>query len=154
MRIYLVRHGKAWDRRIDPAQPLSAEGRAEVERVATLLGRAGIRVPRVVHSGKARAAETAGILAAAVSPGKEPEERKGLAPLDPCAEWVLELRLIEEDQMLVGHLPFLDRLLGLLVTGREEPSLALFEAGSVFCLERGEGDRWRILWAVSPAVAT
>lgn len=51
--------------------------------------------------------------------------------------------------MLVGHMPFLARLAGLLVAGNPETEVVRFQNGGIVCLE-GEGGRWRVRWAVVP----
>ena len=44
MRIYLTQDGLAVPKEVDPNRPLSDEGRADVRRLADLLGDAGVRV--------------------------------------------------------------------------------------------------------------
>jgi len=51
--------------------------------------------------------------------------------------------------MLVGHLPFMDRLAGLLVTGDPDRSVVLFRMGGIVCLE-GAGDNRAVKWVVRP----
>ena len=59
MKLYLVQHGEACAEDVDPERPLTAQGRADVERLAAFLQQAGIQVGRVIHSGKLRAEQTA-----------------------------------------------------------------------------------------------
>ena len=59
MDIYLMQHGVATPAEEDRARPLSAPGRAGVERVARRAAACGVRVGRCVHSGKLRAEQTA-----------------------------------------------------------------------------------------------
>ena len=51
--------------------------------------------------------------------------------------------------MLVGHLPFLARLAGLLVAGDPEVGAVRFRNSGVVCLVRDEG-RWAVGWLVTP----
>jgi len=51
--------------------------------------------------------------------------------------------------MLVGHLPFISRLTGLLVTGDPEGEVVQFRNAGVVCLS-DEGGRWQMSWAVVP----
>ncbi|MDY7042246.1 MAG: hypothetical protein SVX38_15425, partial [Chloroflexota bacterium] len=51
--------------------------------------------------------------------------------------------------MLIGHLPFLDRLASLLVTGDAERSVVRFRMGGIVCLVH-EGEHWAIGWMVTP----
>ena len=55
--------------------------------------------------------------------------------------------------MLVGHLPFMARLAGRLVTGDEQLHVADFVPGTVLCLEPAAGDRWCVAWMVRPELA-
>jgi len=150
VRLYLVQHGEAVPEDIDPARPLSARGREEVQHVAALLTRAGIGVEEVLHSGKRRAAQTAAILAAALAPRGTPEARPGLNPNDPIDGVAREAAAWDRDVMLVGHLPFMARLASRLVAGREDAGVVAFQPGSVLCLERTDQQRWTIAWMVRP----
>ncbi|MFP3928317.1 MAG: phosphohistidine phosphatase SixA, partial [Desulfobacteraceae bacterium] len=144
MRLYLVQHGRPVPKEQDPDRPLSDEGRREVERVANFLSQAGIRVPRVEHSGKTRAAQTAELLVKRVNPGAAAEPRSGLGPLDDPASFASSVAEQEEDRMLVGHLPHLDRLASLLAAGDQEAGVADFKQGGVVCLVRGDSGSWSI----------
>jgi phosphohistidine phosphatase len=153
MRLYLVQHGDAVPEQLHPERPLSAAGRRDVEAVARLLASNGIRAQRVAHSGKLRAQQTAELLAAALAPGTVSETMTGLNPNDPVdpmarsiAEWTSEV-------MLVGHLPFLGKLVARLVAGDERKPVAAFVPGTVVCLEQGEAGHWAITWMVRPELA-
>jgi phosphohistidine phosphatase len=67
MRLCLVQHGAALAKEVDADRPLSEHGVRDVRRVAAFLKDAGIPVTRIVHSGKARAEQTAHLLAPAFS---------------------------------------------------------------------------------------
>src|SRR4051794_29051865 len=114
MRLYLVQHGGAVPDELDPRRPLSEAGRREVEAVGRLLAGAGVRVARIVHSGKERARQTAELLAAAPGSGAV-EVMAGLAPKDPVKPVVRAIAEFGSDTMLVGHLPLLARLAARLV---------------------------------------
>jgi phosphohistidine phosphatase len=152
-RVYLVRHGEAVSEGVDPKRPLSADGRAGVQRVAAALQAAGVRVARVVHSGKLRAQQTAEILAGTVLPGGTVEPTTGLGPLDPVEPVADLVRSWTEDAMLVGHLPFMDKLTSRLIVGRQAPSLVVFDPATVVALAKDEDDEtWRIDWVVKPGM--
>jgi Histidine phosphatase superfamily (branch 1) len=68
MRLYLMQHGAALAKDVDPARPLSEQGEQDVRRIAAFLARAGVGVGRIWHSGKRRAEQTAELLAAALPP--------------------------------------------------------------------------------------
>ena len=146
MRVYLVRHGEANSEDVDPERHLSGRGADRVRQIATdAVSDLGARPARVVHSGKARARETAeiwsGLIAADLAEGDS------LAPNDDPSIWAARLELEADDFMLVGHLPHLERLVGLLVTGdADAAAVAGFPAGGLVALERTDGG-----WAVSAA---
>ena len=154
MRLYLVQHGEALAKEVDPERRLSAGGRRDVRRLAEMLAKSGLRIPKVLHSGKARARETAELLAAALAPDGAPggavEAATGLGPNDPAAAFAATLSGSGEDLLVVGHLPFMARLVSRLVAGREEPALVAYLPGSMVCLERGEGGGWSLAWMLRP----
>lgn len=150
MRLYLVRHGEAVPQNVDPERPLSPDGRASVARVAAFLGGAGVRVDAIAHSGKARARETAALLAERVASGASLEERRGLAPLDPVEPIAAEAERWTSDRMLVGHLPFMERLTARLLTGDADREGFAFGAGSVACLQRRGAGEWILVWLIHP----
>jgi phosphohistidine phosphatase len=154
MRLYLVQHGKALPKDIDPDRPLSTEGRAETERAAELLERLGLAVDTVWHSGKRRAAQTADILAAAIKTSQPVVQHQGLSPNDDVAAVANELNAAGGDIMIAGHLPFLPKLASLLLCGDELASVIAFRNSGVVCLSRNEDYRWQVEWVVTPEVLT
>jgi phosphohistidine phosphatase len=153
MRLYLVQHGDAVPGRLDPERPLSAAGRREIEAVARLLAGAGVHPGHVGHSGKLRAQQTAELLAMALALGRVPEAIAGLSPNDPVEPTVRRIADWTSDVMLVGHLPFMGKLVARLVAGDEGKPVAAFVPGTVVCLERDEANHWTIVWMVRPALA-
>ncbi|NNG02890.1 MAG: phosphohistidine phosphatase SixA [Inquilinus sp.] len=150
MKLYLVQHGEAVAKEVDPERPLSDRGRQDVERLGRFLGDRGVRVSRVWHSGKTRARQTAERLAAAVAPGVEAEVRAGLAPNDPTEALAGTLGDGREDTMVVGHLPFMARLATRLVTTREDGPIVAYRPGSLVCLERDADGAWAVAWMLRP----
>ena len=150
MKLYLVRHGEAVPKKRDPEQPLSARGAADVERLAGVLARRGVRAVRVVHSGKTRARETADILARALAPGTEIAARHGLAPNDPVEAFAAEIADWSNDAVVVGHLPFMAGLVSRLVAGNERAGVVDYAPGAVACLERVDDGAWTIAWMLRP----
>lgn len=151
-RLYLLRHGEAVPDEVDPSRPLSAQGREDVARTARLLAALALPVRQIRHSGKRRARETAELVAAALRPSDGVVEAPGLAPSEPVAPLANELAAASHDLLLVGHLPHLERLAALLVTGRETPSIVEFDTAGVVGLERDPAGAWRTLFVLPPAV--
>jgi phosphohistidine phosphatase len=147
MRIYLMRHGEAVSDQEDPRRPLSPEGRRQVERVAQKARQAGAAPRHIFHSPKLRAQETAEILARGLFPDAPCEDLRaisGIAPDDDPSSAAELAEVMSEEFMIVGHLPHLPRLVGLLA----DRSLS-FSTATMVCLER-EGAAWVVKWIATP----
>jgi len=150
MALYLMRHGDFIPREIDPDCPLSERGVVEVTKAAELAAGRGARVFMIRHSERIRAAQTAAICAEILRPPGGCGEMAGLHPHDDI---FAVLGLIEgaEDVMIVGHLPFLEKLAAYLVTGMQEKAVTSFPTATIVCLERDHGqDAWKISWKITP----
>jgi phosphohistidine phosphatase len=153
LRLYLVQHGDAVPEQLDPERPLSATGRREVEAVARLLADAGTRAVRFAHSGKLRAQQTAELLATALAPGMVPDIMPGLSPNDPVEPVARTISDSTSEVVLVGHLPFMGKLVARLVAGDERKPVDAFVPGTVVCLQKDEAGYWVISWMVRPELA-
>jgi len=147
MKIYLVQHGEAAAKELNPERPLTERGMTDVQRVAWALKQAGVEVKQVIHSGKLRARQTAEILAAEIAPGLQPETSDLINPNDNPAAFDLQTA---SDTMVVGHLPFMAKLVSHLVTGDDTYMPVAYQPGSVVCLESTEKDHWQIIWMLRP----
>ena len=67
---------------MDPDRPLTDRGIEDIDLLAVFLANSGIRVQRVIHSGKLRAQQTALRLAKVLAPGVAPEASGLLHPND------------------------------------------------------------------------
>ena len=153
MNIYLMQHGKPVPKEKDPEKPLSKWGRDEVESIAGFLKKAGIQVEAVYHSGKTRARQTAEIMSSKINPGKKPQKRGGLSPLDDVRAIAEEIKQEQKDFMIVGHLPHLEKLISLLITGSDSSHFVRFQQGGVVCLMTNETEKnWAIAWMLVPEV--
>lgn len=153
MKLYLVQHGEAVDKAIDPERPLSEQGRGDVSVMAERLADAGLGVERVWHSGKRRADETAATLAKAVCKGRRPEAITGIRPNDDVVVFAQDADVWDQDTLVVGHLPFMGRLVSHLVAGDADMPLVAFRPGSVVCLERASDGNWLLQWMLRPGLA-
>lgn len=150
MKLYLAQHGEAAAKEVDPERPLTEKGIDAVRRMAIALDAAGVNAARVLHSGKLRARETADILAFKIAHDVEPEIDENLQPNDDPDIIRAQIDDWREDTLLVGHLPFMGRLLALLVCGDADSPLVSFQPGSVACLERDADGTWRLDWMMRP----
>jgi phosphohistidine phosphatase len=145
MLLYLVHHGDAVGPEVDPRRPLSAEGKAEVERLAAQAGALGAKPTVVWHSGKLRAKQTAEAFWRACNALAEFSATRDLQPDDP-AQWMRDrLRMEGRDILIAGHFPYLPRLLALLITGGEA-GVAFPQHGMVALETRDEGRTWEEKW--------
>lgn len=150
MKLLLVQHGEALEKDIDPDRPLTNRGKADIERLADFLDKAGVRVSRVIHSGKLRAFQTATCLANVIAPGVEPETSDLLNPNDAPEAFDWQSESWDRDTLVVGHLPFIARLVSHLVTGVADRPIAAYRPGSIVCLERMEDAHWSVDWMIRP----
>ena len=147
MKLYLVQHAEAKPEQEDPRRPLTEKGEADAKRLADFLKKL-VRADRILHSGKLRAVQTAQVLAEELKP-PEVSVGSGLNPLDDSSAWVERLASMDEDLMLVGHMPHLEKLASRLLCGDERLKLG-FEPGSAVCLERDASGAWALGWMVKP----
>ena len=149
-KLYLVQHGEAVSKDVDPGRPLSPVGEEDVKKISEFLQNSGASVDRILHSGKMRAHQTAEILAEKLLHEGEVEAITGINPNDPVTDFSPKIRKLQHDVMLVGHLPFMAKLASYLVTGQEEPVIVAFKPGSVVCLEQNEAGDWQVQWMIRP----
>jgi phosphohistidine phosphatase len=150
MHAYLVQHGKAKSAEEDPSRSLSDEGREEVARIAEFLHELRITISLIYHSGKTRAEETAHILASTVRCTAGPLHTDGLDPTDDPVAAANFLKVYTDDVLIVGHLPHLERLTALLLTGNPDGRPVQFRNGGVVCLEKEPSGKWSLVWAIVP----
>ena len=152
MALYLVQHGKCLEKKADPSRPLSNEGISEVKRIAEVAKGYGVKIGTIKHSGKKRARETAELFNTIVGSDKGVCEIDGMAPLDDVERFAKDLTPAE-NQMLVGHLPFMERLAAFLITGQKEKPVFRFQNGGIVCLELfPDTDAWAVKWALMPNI--
>lgn len=152
MTLYLVQHGKSLPKEIDPQKGLSDEGISDVTRIASVAQNYNVQVKKILHSGKKRAIQTASIFSDALQPQQGVSEMTGMNPLDDVESFAPKLEA-EANTMLVGHLPFMERLLSRLITGTADYSIFKFQNGGIVCLDKEEGrENWFIKWALMPEV--
>ncbi len=150
MKVYIVRHGKAASSDVDPQRGLIAAGRAQVERIADHLKSLSISVDCLWHSGKARAEQTAQILADAITVKEGVTAHPGLSPNDHVRPIRGEIESAGQDIMIVSHLPFVGILTSLLLTGSESAWLINFKEATTVCLEKPSNNHWQVEWVVAP----
>lgn len=153
MRLYLVQHAECMREDEDPSRPLSEKGWEDIRRVAKYAKKfLQTQVGRVVHSGKLRAKQTAEVLAEHLLPINGVTVAEGLEPLADPRIWKSRVDGTIENIMIVGHLPHLSKLAGLLLTGDESQKVARIRMGGIICLEREDSGGWTIQWMITPEI--
>ena len=150
MKLYLVQHGEAMTKDEDPERPLSPKGQKDVASMATFLQRAGISASRVMHSGKLRALQTAEILSAALAADAVPEIVDIINPNDTPGSFAWQMDARMDDTLVVGHLPFMAKLVTHLLTSDGGEPLVDYRPGSIVCLEHEEDHVWHLAWMIRP----
>jgi phosphohistidine phosphatase len=150
MVLYLVQHAEAQKKEENPERDLTEKGRLDIESVAHHVKRLKVEVNQIFHSGKTRARSTAAVLAWHLRPPAGISEAPGLAPLDDPEIWAERIAQMDEDVMLVGHLPHLARLAALLISGDKEKGVINFQMGGVVRLRRMDAGQWAVDWMVIP----
>ena len=149
MELLLVQHAESKPKDEDPERSLTNAGDAAARRMSDWAALAGIKTAQIRHSGKTRAAQTASIMAEGLAPEAGVQATQGINPLDDPTPLAEELRSQQESLMLVGHLPFLSRLAGMLLAEDTERPVVNFENAGIVCLRRTEGE-WSLSWAMVP----
>jgi phosphohistidine phosphatase len=152
MKVYLMRHGQPVSSTENSEQPLSDIGKKDVEKIAEFLHRAGVEIDQALHSGKARARQTAAIMVSKLNPKLELQQIPGLGPMDDVTRIANQINEAKEDHLVTGHMPHLGKLVSLLVVGNQLAPVVHFQQGGVVCLEKDEIDRWSIIWVLVPGI--
>ena len=153
MTLYLVQHGQSLPKDVDPDQGLSKTGVAETERIADVAKGYQVNVGRIMHSVKTRARKTADVFASALNPPGGVEEAEGLKPMDDVAAFAATIDP-DTNTMLVGHLPFMERMASYLVTGSVDQPVFKFQNSGIVCLDQDpETKSWIIIWTLMPCIS-
>jgi phosphohistidine phosphatase len=149
MALYLVQHGKSYSKEEDTEKKLTNTGAVEVKKMADAAALCNVKVSSIIHSGKKRALQTAVILAISLDVS-DVIEAEGMNPNDEIESFVKNNDL-GENMMIVGHLPFMEKLAAYLVTGNAAQPIIKFQNGGIVCFDQYE-DRWMIKWVLNPQI--
>ncbi len=152
MALFLAQHGKSLPKEEDPDQGLSKAGFEETRTVAESVLEQNVQVSRIIHSGKKRALQTAEIFMLSLEPLEGIAKGPGLAPMDDVTSFDATVSL-EENVMIVGHLPFMERLVSYLVAGTPDALVVKFQNSGIVCLDtEDEGQSFFIRWTLFPSL--
>ncbi len=156
MALFLVQHGISAPKDIDPEKGLSDFGREQTNRIAQVAKGYKIPVQKIVHSGKKRAEQTAGIFHEALALKTPMKMISGIKPMDDARSFAATIEL-KENLMVVGHMPFMERLVSFLTTGAESCRVFKFQNSGIVCLDMEGGEDheedWFIKWTLNPDIS-
>ena len=147
MQFYLVQHGIALDKTVDPDRPLSPSGENMTRTIAEHLAQIGTNLQQVFHSGKTRARQTAEIFAAALNNPPVSEHEF----LNPGDDPVLLLPHISSQCMYVGHLPHMEKLVSVLLGNDQDTRPVRFANSAVICIAHDDGEYY-LDWFLKPSL--
>ncbi len=154
MKLYLIQHGEAKSEVEDPERSLTPRGEKEVMSVSKMASGLSIKPSRIFHSGRLRAKQTAEIIASALKiHDLNVQAVQGINPNDDIRPWVERISTEKEDLMIVGHLPFLEKLTSFLLCRDENARPILFRYGTIVCLDRKDHQGWAVRWILTPEMA-
>lgn len=149
MKLYLMRHGQAASKQVDPEQGLTAGGKAEIKKLARQLAGQNVQVAQIYHSEKTRARQTAEIMSRFIAPDVIPKAHAHITPNDDPHTLLPEINEWQIDTLITSHLPFVPNLLTLLIENSSAIQNISFVPGTVVCLLK-EDSAWSIEWVASP----
>lgn len=150
MKLYLVQHGGAFNKEEDSNRPLTDKGKSDVTKIAKFLKQADIKIERILHSGKLRALQTAESIDSTIETSVEVESCGIINPKDDPRAFAWQDDSWDKDMLVVGHLPFLAKLVSHLIIDSEDITLTTFKPGSVVCLACDDNKKWTIEWMIRP----
>ncbi len=149
--IYLIQHAQAKKEEEDPQRGLTEKGISDIEKIARFLSSLRITINKIFHSPKKRALQTAEILNKYLQPQDGLEVSNQLNPLDDVKSWYEKILSIQENIMIVGHLPHLEKLASLILCGDETKKIVSFKMASVVCIKK-EDKIFSIEWFIIPDI--
>ncbi len=156
MALFLVQHGISTSKNEDPEKGLSDLGIEETHRIAPVAKGYGIPVAAILHSGKKRAEQTAAIYHKTLGMKNPMEAISGINPLDDVRAFTARIDPVA-NWMVVGHMPFMERLVSYLTTGSENIRVYQFQNSGIVCLDCKKGadgkSDWFIKWTLNPNIA-
>jgi len=158
MKIYLVQHGISAAENDGGEKVLTEKGRKETDLIASVARGYNVNVKEILHSGKARAEQTAEIYRNVLGVAHPLKDVAGIKPLDDVEKFSMKIANYK-DCLIVGHLPFLERLISFLTTDKSDMKVYQFQNSGMVCIEAKEdgtgvegGLNWYILWTLNPQI--
>ena len=142
MNLYILRHGKAVERgtpefKTDAARPLTPKGRRQLVQIAGTMENLDLRLDLILSSPFVRARQTAEVVAKRLKLKKRLTFSDELVPDGNPKALIRELNELKpasENVLIVGHEPYLSRLIARLISGDENVDID-FKKGGLCKLE-------------------
>ena len=161
MNLYLLRHGIAVEPgtpgvETDSERPLIPKGERRLRSAAAAMGKMELSFDLILSSPFIRAKQTAEIVAGELKLKKRLQFTDTLAcggSMKNLAGLLAGLESAPENVLLVGHEPYLSRLISLLVSGDADAAAVEMKKGGLCKLEVGElrhGQCARLAWLLTP----
>lgn len=151
MKLYLLRHGQAYDAQVQADRPLTPLGLDEVRRIAGALAKNKIEIDEIYQSGVLRAKQTAEIIAQSIHFQSKLRTMPQLNNADQIDLIIDQISGFTENILLVGHIPVLPRLASELLIKNQNREIIFFTPASLVCLEKISYD-WTMDWMLTPAI--
>jgi phosphohistidine phosphatase len=160
MNIYILRHGIAVERgtkgfKNDSERPLTAKGKRQLRKSAMAMRKMKLRFDLILSSPHERAKRTAEIVAEELKLKKRLKLSDSLKyENDPAmvVGKIAVLKSMPKDLLLVGHEPYLSRLISWLTSGEGEVAID-FKKGGLCKLEAEKlrpGKCAQLAWLLTP----
>ena len=137
MNLYLLRHGLAVERGAsdyakDSERPLLPKGERKLWRIAEAMEALELKFDLILSSPYVRTRQTAEIVAEAFNARKKIQFSENLTPTGNAKELITQL--IEQSPapksvLLVGHEPYLSRLISVLISGGSDAFITMKKGG-------------------------
>jgi phosphohistidine phosphatase len=160
MKLYVLRHGIAvmrddLDVGDDSERQLTSKGKRQLRQTAVAMKKMGLRFDLILSSLYLRAKQTAEIVAASLKLEKRLKFSEALAPGGSPKSLIRQLNEMKPapgNVLLVGHEPYLSRLVSLVTTGGTDLMMD-FKKGGLCRLETeklGYGRCATLAWLLTP----
>jgi len=148
LNLYILQHGDAEPKEINPERPLSEQGMHDIRILGMQMQNMGVQLGNIFHSGKLRAEQSASLIAEALSAEIEPLQAEGLNPNDDPAVILGTIEQTGDNMLFVSHMPLVSRLCSSLLTGATDAEF-VSTPGTLFCLQKTDG-KWRLGYMLTP----
>ncbi len=151
MKVLLIRHAQSKPKEQEDDPTLSEIGWSQIRKTAAFTAKhTDSEVKAILHSGKARARQTAEVLGEHLKPLNPLKESDGLRPMDSPEIWAKRLSQRHDNIALVGHLPHMAKLAALLLCKSSSDPMIEFTPATIVCLNRDDKGNWKLEWIVNP----